>query len=98
MANFRKGPLVNSDMRAIGRYTQKHWGAEQRRTYLAQLVQRFIDLAEHPNSGKACDYIRAGYRKYPQGKHVIFYRIADDGVVEIVRVLHERMDYKQHIT
>lgn len=98
MANYRKGPLVNSDMRAIGRYTQKQWGSAQRRTYLTQLVERYIDLAEHPHSGKACDYIRAGYRKYPQGKHVIFYRVADDGVIEIVRVLHERMDYKQHIT
>ncbi|MCG8434648.1 MAG: type II toxin-antitoxin system RelE/ParE family toxin, partial [Gammaproteobacteria bacterium] len=31
-------------------------------------------LAENPDIGKACDEIRDGYRKFPQGSHVIFYR------------------------
>lgn len=97
MAIYRKGPLAISDMRAIGRYTQKHWGQEQRKNYLARLAQQFEYLAEQPARGKSCDEIRAGYRKYPEGKHIIFYRIANDDVVEIVRVLHERMDYKLHL-
>lgn len=53
MATYRKGPLVNSDMRTIGRYTQKQWGKTQRQQYLSQMVQRFEHLAEHPHSGKA---------------------------------------------
>jgi plasmid stabilization system protein ParE len=29
--------------------------------------------------------------------HVVFFRVADAGVVEIVRVLHERMEAGRHI-
>jgi toxin ParE1/3/4 len=29
--------------------------------------------------------------------HVIFYRLAGSGVVEIIRVLHERMEPQRHI-
>ena len=25
-------------------------------------------------------------------KHIVFYRIPDDGAIEVVRILHERMD------
>jgi toxin ParE1/3/4 len=60
---FRKAPFVNSDMRAIGRYTQKQWGTTQRKEYLARLVRRFERLAEQPQAGSACDEIREGYRK-----------------------------------
>jgi toxin ParE1/3/4 len=29
--------------------------------------------------------------------HVIYYRLARDGVIEIVRVLHERMEPSRHL-
>jgi toxin ParE1/3/4 len=29
--------------------------------------------------------------------HVLYYRVAADGVIEIVRVLHERMDPGRHL-
>jgi toxin ParE1/3/4 len=38
-------------------------------------------------------------REAPVGNpvHVIFHRVTGPGVIEIVRVLHERMDPRQHI-
>ena len=30
--------------------------------------------------------------------HVFFYRVGSDGVVEIVRFLHESMDHQRHLT
>jgi toxin ParE1/3/4 len=39
--------------------------------------------------------VRAGYRKYPGGSHVLFYRPATDGV-DIVRILHQQMDFDRH--
>jgi toxin ParE1/3/4 len=29
--------------------------------------------------------------------HVLYYRIAQEGVIEIVRVLHEKMDPSRHL-
>ena len=84
------------DLREIGRYTQERWGREQRRHYLALLDRSFKDLAENPSQGQRCDEIRDGYRKFPSGRHPIFYRELAGGI-EIVRVLHERMDMGTHL-
>jgi toxin ParE1/3/4 len=29
--------------------------------------------------------------------HILYYRVADEGTIEIVRVLHERMDPSLHV-
>jgi toxin ParE1/3/4 len=29
--------------------------------------------------------------------HVLYYRVAEEGVIEIVRLLHERMDPSRHV-
>jgi len=46
----------------------------------------------------SCDEIRPGYRKFPRGSHVIFYRSATDCMIEIVRVLHRSMDIETGMT
>jgi len=84
------------DLREIGRYTQERWGREQRRYYLALLDRSFNGLAENPSQGQRCDEIRDGYRKFPSGRHVVFYRESAGGI-EIVRILHERMDVGIHL-
>jgi toxin ParE1/3/4 len=58
----------------------------------------FYDIAIMPEKGRNCDYIRLGYRKYGVGKHLIFYRQADNNSIEIVRILHGRMDVEQRLT
>ena len=83
---------AKADLKSIARYTQRQWGVQQRNTYLAQIDAAFHDLSNAPDKGRKCDYIRHGYRKYKVGKHNIFYRNIDTEEIEIVRVLHERMD------
>ena len=39
-----------------------------------------------------CEEIRPGYRKLAAGSHVLFYRMTADNVIDVQRVLHERMD------
>lgn len=55
------------------------------------------DLADKPDIGRACNDIREGYYKYGVGKHLIFYRHKGEDQVEIVRILHGRMDLEQHL-
>jgi toxin ParE1/3/4 len=38
------------------------------------------------------EHIKAGYRSASVQSHLIFYKWADDGIVEIVRILHRQMD------
>lgn len=92
MPAFKITRKAQADLIAIGRFTLKEWGARQRNSYLLQLDQCFSQLAENPEIGTACDFIAEGYRKFPQGSHLIFYKRGAKGVVEIIRVLHESVD------
>ncbi len=97
MQKFRISNAAVADMLDIGRYTNKKWGIEQTEMYLKRLDKAFYTLAEQPGLGRSCDEISYGYKKYAEGKHVIFYRIADDIVIEIIRILHQMMDVSIHI-
>lgn len=97
MSSFQLSQLAEQDLKEIGRYTEKTWGRKQRNVYLSDLDRCFYRLADSPDLGKACDEIRVGYRRFYQGKHVIFYRQVENGIV-IVRVLHERMDFERHFS
>lgn len=91
MPHFRLSAKARADLKGIARYTERNWGKAQRNQYLLQIDQCFHLLADNPELGKTSDEIRSGYRYYPQGSHVIFYRIAGTSAIEIIRVLHKRM-------
>jgi toxin ParE1/3/4 len=97
MSEFRLTNAAEADLLGIGRYTRERWGEAQCRRYLTQLDERFHMLADNPALGTASDDIRPGYRRFPEGSHVIFYRSVESGLVEIVRVLHERMLPENHL-
>ena len=97
MPSFFLTKKAKDDLKAIGRYTQDTWGHKQRNRYLALLDAAFSDLTVHPLMGRDCSDIRPGYRKYGIGKHLVFYRQIESEEIEIVRILHERMDVGQHL-
>jgi len=86
-----------SDLLEIGRYTKKRWGTEQRNTYLTMLDDCFKQLAIDPLKGRDCSEFRSGYRKMNAGSHVIFYRQSRSDEIEIVRILHGRMDFEPRL-
>ncbi len=97
MKTFALPPFVltqkaKADLRAIAIFTEERWGKEQRNVYIKQFDDAFHMLANAPLIGKQCDYIKNGYRKFPQGSHIIFYKDGANAKIEIVRILHESMD------
>ncbi|HEX3673722.1 MAG TPA: type II toxin-antitoxin system RelE/ParE family toxin [Rhizomicrobium sp.] len=83
------------DLKAIARYSEKEWGTARKVRYLDAIRERFAALLRHPAPGAAREDIASGYRSVIVGRHIVFYRLADDEVV-IVRVLHQRMDVRLH--
>ncbi len=92
MGAFFLTEAAKADLKSIAAYTQRQWGKEQRRIYAKQFDDAFRRLAKRPQAGTNCDSIKIGYRKYPNGSHVVFYRELSDSEIEIVRILHKRMD------
>ena len=97
MPDFYLTRVARADLKAIGRYTETRWGCVQRNKYLAMLDGCFQDLASDPLKGRDCSHLREGYRKYSTGSHIIFYRLVDPQAIEIVRILHARMDVGRHL-
>jgi len=87
---FRVSRAARQDLLRIGRFTERRWGKAKRNDYLGQLDEAFALISENDSIGNTCDEISPGYRKFPEGSHVIYYRVTD--MVEIIRILHERMD------
>ena len=41
--------------------------------------------------------VRKGYRKVRTGSHVIFFKVTRNGVIDAVRILHQKMDFDRHL-
>jgi toxin ParE1/3/4 len=100
---YRLTKLAAADYSAILRFTQRRWGSEQLRSYRQLLNGGISAVADDPErlNSHSRDDLRPGFRSFgvgllaahpALGRHVIYYRVADDGVVEILRILHDRME------
>jgi len=89
---FKLSAAADADLRNIAAYTLEQWGKPQRDTYIGELFEAFRCLAKSPEIAMKIDAIREGYRKFPQGSHVIYFRKSETHSIEIIRVLHKNMD------
>ncbi len=92
MKRFKLSVAADNDLRMIAEYTLQQWGKPKRNTYISELFSAFDRLAKTPDIATNAESTRSGYRKFPQGSHVIFFRSSNSHGIEIIRVLHKRMD------
>ena len=92
MTPFKLRAKAKYDLKEIALYTENKWGREQRNLYLKQFDDLFRTLADSSSMGKECDFIKKGYKKFPQGSHIIFYKNGSVSSIEIIRILHKNMD------
>lgn len=90
-------PAAQADLDAIWDYTCEQWGAEQAEQYLREVQRAAERVAVNPKIGRPCDEIRPGYRKLSAGSHLLFYRLTPGGVIDVVRILYQRMDIDRHL-
>ncbi len=95
---YQLTPKAKNDLWQIWHYSIDIWGEQQADKYTKQLYDRFQWLADNPLLGASKDEIKAGYRSWKEGEHLIFYRIADDNTIEIIGIPHQGMDTPQHLS
>ena len=98
MKKFRVSVAADTDLRQIAQYTQEQWGSERRNAYITNLFDAFARLADTPDIATKLDYVREGYRRFPVESHVIYFRSSATHTIEIVRVLHKRMNAEAHLS
>lgn len=83
---------AQDDLESIWVYSYQEWGTEQADKYIRSLLSRFTWLSENPQLGKQRTEIKPGYYCFPEGMHLIFYKIARDGI-DIIGIPHQSMDF-----
>ncbi len=85
-----------ADLDDIWRYTLQTWSVEQADKYYNIIKEACHNIADGTATGKSYQDIEMNLLGYHVKKHLVFYQmVADD--VEIIRILHERMDYKNRL-
>ncbi|HDZ86001.1 MAG TPA: type II toxin-antitoxin system RelE/ParE family toxin [Candidatus Moranbacteria bacterium] len=90
--SYRISKKAVEDLENIWTYTFQKWSIEQADRYYNLTINEFEFIARNFAAGKPMDHIRKGYRATTVKSHLIFYRKSWDNQVEIIRILHQKMD------
>lgn len=73
-------------------YTEQTWSEDQAERYVTAIRDTCLALATGEKTGGPADRFRPGYYRQAIGSHFIFYKITEDGLIQVMRILHQRMD------
>jgi len=93
---YTLSPKALSDIDEIWHYTENRWGVGQAEKYIRQLARDMRAIAAKPALARPCPEVRDGYSKFKSGSHMLFIRQKKEGI-EVIRILHERMDFEQRL-
>jgi len=94
---YRISEQAIKDLNDIWVYTFYKWSKEQADRYYDLIIGEIEFIADNYLIGKSAEQTRKNYRMSRIKSHLIFYRKVDDEIVEIVRILHQRMDIKNRL-
>ncbi len=97
MAEFHLTNKAVEDLSAIWNYTFDTWSENQADKYYAFLLNCCQTIADNPSLGRKYNKVLKELLGYKAGRHIIFYRIISANEIEVIRILHERMDLKRRI-
>jgi toxin ParE1/3/4 len=86
-----------SDLSDIWEYTASNWSEDQADKYYKMLVDGCERLSKDTDLGKKYPEVASTIFGFRTGQHIIFYRVLQTGDIEIIRILHARMDLKSRM-
>jgi toxin ParE1/3/4 len=85
------------DLNNIWDFTFEEWSEKQADKYYATIKFACAQIGKNPELGREYNGISNNLLGLRTGKHIIFYQIIADDEIEVIRILHERMDLKNRI-
>ena len=85
------------DLEKIWDYTFEKWSIEQADRYYELIISEIEFISINFMTGKSMEHIKPGYRTSIIKSHLVFYRMSNDNVIEIIRILHQRMNIDTRI-
>lgn len=98
MQKYKISVEAEKDLEKIWAYTFETWSIEQADRYINQIFEEIEYIAINPEEGKDFGYVRKGYLRTKVKYHYLFYKIdINNQIVEIIRILHQRMDIENRL-
>jgi len=88
---------ADKDLEDIWLYTYQNWSVEQADRYFNLIIDEIKHISNNVKGGKSIDHIKVGYRVSKVKSHLIFYKESIEFNIEIIRILHERMDIQSRL-
>lgn len=85
------------DLNDIWDYTFEQWSEKQADKYYSSLKFACKEIGENPDLGREYTEIKRNLLGLKSGKHIIFYHMISEEEIEVIRILHERMDLKNRL-
>ncbi|WP_258105697.1 type II toxin-antitoxin system RelE/ParE family toxin [Marinoscillum sp. MHG1-6] len=97
MGKYRLINLAVQDLSDIWNYTYDRWSERQADNNHELLTSTFNSIATNQQQERNYEGIRRDLFGIKVNQHIVFYRIISNELVEITRILHERMDLKNRL-
>jgi toxin ParE1/3/4 len=85
------------DLNNIWIYTAENWSLEHADRYYNLIVDEIEFAAKNFETTKDFSHVRKDYKYSKVKSHLVFYKKVTDYEIEVVRILHEKMDVKNRI-
>jgi len=85
------------DLDDIWLYTYKKWSKTQADRYYNLVLDEIDFLSQEVYSGISRDYIKTGYRSISVKSHIVFYKISNENILEVIRILHKMVDIESRL-
>ncbi|MEC5395617.1 type II toxin-antitoxin system RelE/ParE family toxin [Bergeyella sp. RCAD1439] len=82
------------DLNDIWDYTFEMWSENQADKYYTSIKFACNQIGQNPELGRVYEEMNHNILGLKVGKHIIFYHQVSEDEIEIIRILHERMDLK----
>ncbi|MBY0619753.1 type II toxin-antitoxin system RelE/ParE family toxin [Sphingomonas ursincola] len=93
MKRWRLTRKARTDLADIWNYTADLWGVVQAERYIRQIETELTAASQGAALARPID----AFWRVKSGHHVCIFRKLSDGDIEVIRILHERMDIDRHL-
>jgi len=97
MKGYILSPAAQRDLNDIWDYSAERWSPSQANRYVEAIQDACQKLGAGNRRGRQIDDVRPGYWKFAVKSHFLLYRVTGDDTVDVVRILHQRMDTAAHL-
>jgi toxin ParE1/3/4 len=97
MADYIISEKALEDLNNIWIYTAENWSIEKANRYYNLIVDEIEYVSANFEVTTDFGNIRKNYKFSKVKSHLVFYKKTENTEMEVVRILHERMDLKNRI-